>query len=468
MLSLPPKAIIHLMGICGTGMGSLAGLLKSKGYQVRGSDQNIYPPMSHQLEKWEIPVLLGYKPENLLPVPDLVIVGNAISRGNPEVEALLQSDIPYLSFPQAIAEFFLPGKDSLVVAGTHGKSTTTAFLAHLLQSAGLKPGYLIGAVPKKSNNFELGDGKHFVIEGDEYDTAFFDKKSKFLHYQPHGVLLTSIEFDHADIFKSFHAVQQAFVSLLKLIPTSGFLVACYDQPSVLEILSQTRAKVITYGFHPEAQIRAENYFFSPQGCSFDLFLYGKKQGTFQNTLIGKHNLQNTLGIIAVGLELGLNWEQIRTALETFSGLRRRQEILANKKFMVLDDFAHHPTAITETIQAVKNSYPNRRVLAVFEPRSNTSVRNYFQEELATSLSLADEVFIAPLHRLEKIPPSDRLDLEWVVNTINQQGSKALSAPISSLEKEIQKSLRPDDLVLFMSNGGFDNLPHRIAEYSLSH
>ncbi|MEK7483441.1 MAG: UDP-N-acetylmuramate--L-alanine ligase [Planctomycetota bacterium] len=467
MVSLSPHAVVHLMGICGTGMGSLAGLLKSKGYRVQGSDQNIYPPMSHQLEKWEIPVLIGYKAENLLPAPDLVIVGNAISRGNPEVETLLQSDIPYLSFPQAIAEFFLPGKDSLVVAGTHGKSTTSAFLAHLLKSAGLQPGYLIGAVPKKSNNFELGEGKHFVIEGDEYDTAFFDKKSKFLHYQPTGVLLTSIEFDHADIFKNFHAVQQAFRELLRLIPPSGFLVACHDHPSVLEILSESPGKIITYGFHPEAQVRAENYSFSPQGCTFDLILHGKKQGPFQNALIGKHNLQNTLGVIAVGLELELSLDQIRLALESFSGVRRRQEILANKQFMVLDDFAHHPTAITETIQAVKSSYPNRRVLAVFEPRSNTSVRNYFQEELAISLSLADQVFIAPLHRLEKIPLSDRLDLEWVIETINQRGSKAFSAPISRLEQEIQKSVRPDDLVLFMSNGGFDNLPYRIAEYTLS-
>lgn len=466
MTELPLNASIHLIAICGTGMGSLAGLLKSKGYKVRGSDQNIYPPMSLQLAKWGIPIQEGYRPENLEPRPDLVIVGNAMSRGNPEIEALIQSNIPYISFPQAIARFFLEDRESLVVAGTHGKSTTTAFLASMLENAGLSPGYLIGAVPKNFKNFELGNGKHFILEGDEYDTAFFDKKSKFLHYQPKRVLLTSIEFDHADIFKDYAAVEQAFCELLALIPQEGTLIACADSPSIQKILPQTSAKIWTYGFHPQANVRAEHYQFSRNGCTFELFVNHESKGLFQNRLIGKHNLQNTLGVIALCLDLGMSEEQIRLGLEKFMGIRRRQEILADALFLVLDDFAHHPTAISETLQAVRGAYPNRKIFAVFEPRSNTTVRKHFQEELADSLALADEVFIGPIHRAERIPLENRLNMDEVLHSIQKKGIDAWSGPVNSIEQKLYDSVRPNDLVLFMSNGSFDNLPDRMAQYAL--
>jgi UDP-N-acetylmuramate: L-alanyl-gamma-D-glutamyl-meso-diaminopimelate ligase len=350
-----------------------------------------------------------------------------------------------------------------------GNRRLLRFLAHVLEEAGEAPGYLIGAVPQnQKSNVEVGSGRHFVIEGDEYDTAFFDKKSKFLHYRPHRVLLTSIEFDHADIFKDYESVEASFRALLRLIPREGALIACRDEENVMKVVEETASKVVTYGFHPLADVRAESYEFSEKGTSFELWLGKENQGKFQTSLIGQHNLQNTLGVIACAWESGVSLEVIRKTLLSFKGMRRRQEVLVKEPFLVLDDFAHHPTAIRVTLEAVRSAYPGRKILAVFEPRSNTSTRHFFQKEFAQSLSLADQVFLAPLHREERIPVSERLNLQEIIETVQGQGSKAVKAvtgTVEFLEKELQNSVQKKDIILFMSNGAFGNLPHKMAQYA---
>ncbi|HWP24641.1 MAG TPA: UDP-N-acetylmuramate:L-alanyl-gamma-D-glutamyl-meso-diaminopimelate ligase [Candidatus Binatia bacterium] len=467
MNEVPPAGShIHLIAICGVGMASLAGLLKSRGYRVTGSDQNIYPPMSTYLADVGIDVLPGFRAEHVFPPPDLVVVGNAVTRANPEAQAVLAQNIPYISFPQALGRFLIGDRSSLVVAGTHGKTTTSALAATVLDSAGLDPGFFVGGVPLNfSGGWRVGSGDHVVIEGDEYDTAFFDKNPKFLHYRPRHVILTSVEFDHADIYRDLAHVKSAFARLIEMIPKEGLLVVCNDDPVAVEIAAAARCSRSSYGEGDSADwtLGAVRY---QEGRSFFEPRYrGRSEGLVEAGLIGRHNVKNALAVYALGRAMGLVREQLLDGLRGFKGVKRRQEILGEKRgVLLIDDFAHHPTAVRETIEAVRAAYRGRRLWAIFEPRSNTSKRKVFEKEFAAALALADQIVVAPVYQPEKVPPGERLSVADVVAEINRRkGGKGAwtiggSAEIADF---VARHARSGDIVLVMSNGGFDNVQEKI-------
>lgn len=466
---------IHLIGICGTGMASLAGMLKARGHQVQGSDQNVYPPMSTLLQAESIPVFSPYDAKNLDPAPDLVIVGNAISRGNPEAEWVLEKNIPYISMPQALARFFLEGKIPLVVAGTHGKTTTASLLAWVLESAGEDPSFFIGGIPKNfQNNFKLGAGKYFVLEGDEYDTAFFDKGPKFLHYQPQHVLLTSVEFDHADIYRDLEHVKTAFRSLLKLIPASGGLVANLDFPVVRELVGEFSGPTLKYAMHPDQQEQAD-YFgeILSEGERVRFCILSQEAGhegchrDVEWGIPGRHNVSNALGVVVLALRLGIPWEKIQKGLATFLGVKRRQDILGEVAGVtVIDDFAHHPTAVLETVNAIRQKYSQRRLWALFEPRSNSSKRDVFQQDYPKSFLAADQVILADVFMPEKVKEAKVLDVDGVVQAINQDSASSKARHVSGVDKIVSilaEELRPGDVLLIMSNGGFGGMQEKVLK-----
>ena len=467
MNSVPaPGSHIHLIAVCGVGMASLAGLLKSRGYRITGSDQNIYPPMSTYLAEIGVNVLPGFRPEHLVPRPDLVVVGNAVSRGNSEAQAALDQDIPQISFPQALGQFLIGSRSSLVVAGTHGKTTTTALAAWVLTRAGLDPGFFVGGVPINfGSGWKVGEGNYVVIEGDEYDTAFFDKGPKFLHYRPQSVILTSIEFDHADIYRDLDHVKSAFLRLMEIIPAAGSLVVCGDYPVAKEIAAAAPCQRITYGESTDVDWQAVDVEFF-QGRSFFTPCYrGRPEGRMEAAVIGRHNIKNALAVYALGRAIGVDRGRLLEGFATFAGVKRRQEIRGERRgVLVIDDFAHHPTAVRETVEAVRAAYQNRRIWAVFEPRSNTSKRNIFEQEFADALSLADRIIVAPVHQPEKVPDGERLSVKNVVRRINRlcgderarRGGNA--AEIASV---VGREAQSGDLVLIMSNGGFDNIHEKI-------
>ena len=461
----PPGSHVHLIAICGVGMASLAGLLQSRGYHVTGSDQNVYPPMSTYLQGIGIPILSGYSEEHLKPRPDLVVIGNAISRNNPEADAVLGQGIPYISFPQALGLFLIQSRTSLVVAGTHGKTTTSALAAWVLARAGLDPGFFIGGVPLNfSGGWNPGSGDYVVLEGDEYDSAFFDKGPKFLHYRPHNVILTSVEFDHADIYRDLDHLKDAFRRLVELIPSSGCLLACNDYAAVRDVVGAARCRLLYYGGEPSADWTAKNIAFRDGKSLFEPFYRGRSDGAVELTLIGRHNVQNALAVYAMGRELGIDRDKLRDGLATFAGVKRRQEIKGNiGGVLVMDDFAHHPTAVKETLNAVREAYPGRRLWAVFEPRSNTSRRNIFEQEFAQALALADRIVIAGLHQPEKVPEPERLSVEKVVQAINGAGERRAVAieKADAIAFHVAKSAVPNDIVVVMSNGGFDGVQDKI-------
>jgi UDP-N-acetylmuramate: L-alanyl-gamma-D-glutamyl-meso-diaminopimelate ligase len=457
---------IHLIAVCGVGMASLAGLLKSRGYRVTGSDQNVYPPMSTYLAETGIDVLPGFRPEHLVPKPDLVIVGNAVSRGNPEAEAVLEQNIAHLSFPQALGQFLIGSRSSLVVAGTHGKTTTTALAAWVLTRAGLDPGFFVGGVPINfDGGWKAGGGNYVVIEGDEYDSAFFDKGPKFLHYRPQSVILTSVEFDHADIYRDLDHVKSAFSRLIDIIPAGGSLVVCGDYPVAKEIAAAARCQCISYGDGTDADWQAVHVEFL-QGRSFFTPCYrGRPEGRMEVAVIGRHNIKNALAVYALGRAIGIERNKLLDGFATFAGVKRRQEVRGEQRgVLVIDDFAHHPTAVRETVDAVRAAYNGRKIWAIFEPRSNTSKRNIFEQEFAEALSLADRTIVASVYQPEKVPDGERLSVENVVSRINrmcgderaQRGGSA--AEIASL---VGREAQRGDLVLVMSNGGFDNIHEKI-------
>ena len=457
---------IHLIAVCGVGMASLAGLLKSRGYRVTGSDHNVYPPMSTYLAEIGINVLPGFRPEHLVPKPDLVVVGNAVSRGNPEAQAVIERDIPQISFPQALGQFLIGSRSSLVVAGTHGKTTTTALAAWVLTRAGLDPGFFVGGVPVNfGSGWKVGEGNYVVLEGDEYDTAFFDKGPKFLHYRPQSVILTSIEFDHADIYRDLDHVKSAFLRLMDIIPASGSLVVCGDYPVAREIAAAARCQRITYGEGTDADWQAADIQFIQGRTYFTPCYRGKPEGRMEAAVIGRHNVKNALAVYALGRAIGIERSRLLEGFATFAGVKRRQEIRGERRgVLVIDDFAHHPTAVRETVEAVRAAFTGRRIWAVFEPRSNTSKRNIFEQEFADALSLADRIIVAPIYQPEKVSDSERLSLENVISRINRirgdqrarQGGSA--AEIASL---VGREAQSGDLVLVMSNGGFDNIHEKI-------
>ncbi len=469
MTDTPPSGShIHLIAICGVGMASLAGLLQSKGYRVTGSDQNIYPPMSTYLQEIGIDILAGFSPEHLSDRPDLVIIGNAVSRNNAEAEAVVNQGIPYISFPQGLGKFLIGSRQSLVITGTHGKTTTTALAAWVLARAGLDPGFFVGGVPINfGSGWDPGKGDYVVIEGDEYDSAFFDKGPKFLHYRPQHVILTSVEFDHADIYRDLDHLKDAFRRLMELIPTEGKLVVCRDYPAAMEVAARACSQVITYGDDGSSDWTARNVRFSAGKGFFDAFYRGNSDATVEVGLIGRHNVNNALAAYALAKELGIDRKRMLEGFATFSGIKRRQEIKGERRgVLLIDDFAHHPTAVRETIDAVRAAYPGRRLWAIFEPRSNTSRRNIFEQEFSDALARADRAVMAGLYQAEKVPEKDRMSVERVIDAINRLCGDSRAVMIESAQdiaSYVAKGAVSGDIMLVMSNGGFDGVHEKILQ-----
>ncbi len=447
---------IYFIGIGGTAMAGAAVMARQLGFRVRGADANIYPPTLNELVSAEIDFSQPYNAENLAYGPDLVVVGNAISRGNTELEAALSARLELLSLPEFLARFVIHNRRSLVVAGTHGKTTTTSLVAHILRSCGIDAGYMIGGVaPDFLRSADLGSADAFVIEGDEYDTSVFDPRPKFLSYRPSHVLINNIEFDHADIFADFAAVETAFARLVKIIPDNGLLVTNADNATCMKLARVARPKVLTFGRADGADYRllgvnAENNTvrFAHAGSSYDV----------QFSLAGAHNALNMLAAIALVTPFNLEWAQIAAALSSFKGVKRRLEVrVDNKKVTVIEDFAHHPTAIRTNIETLRARYPRRRLLLLIEPRSNTMVRNIFQRELAEAIALADEALIAEIYRPEKYAPAERLDLVKLIAEIRAAGKKAEQLPPASRLNFLRERLQIGDVVCFMTNGSFGGL-----------
>src|SRR5213596_2767825 len=397
---------VHFVGICGTAMASTAAAMRDKGVQVSGSDQNVYPPMSTFLAERRIELINGYAEKNLEHRPDLVVIGNAISRGNPEAEVTLERKLRYCSLPELIKEFFIRGKRSLVVTGTHGKTTTTSLLTWVFEHNGLNPSYLIGGIP---NNLGQGarftDSEWFIIEGDEYDTAFFDKRSKFVHYLPEVAILNNLEFDHADIFDNLAAIQSAFKFFIRLIPRNGLLLANGDDPNLAALLNGTHCPVKRFGLGEDNAVHGFNLKLAPTVSEFEIPSF-----KFHLNLVGELNVRNALAVIACAKHCGLKNHQIQAAFDTFKGIKRRMEVRGIAGGVtVVDDFGHHPTAIRETLRALRIKHPKQKVWAIFEPRSNTTRRNIFQNELVSAFADADAVVVAQVTRLEQLTPSQRLD-----------------------------------------------------------
>lgn len=467
-MNLSPQSIksIYLVAICGTGMTALAGMLKEQGYEVRGSDQNVYPPMSTFLEKMDIPVFDGYDESHLSPPPDLVVIGNSMSRGNPEVEAVLENKLPYISMPMALSEFFICGHYSCVVSGTHGKTTTSSLLAWMLESAGKDPSFFIGGIPENfGKGSKLGQGEVFVSEGDEYDSAFFDKGSKFLHYRPDLVILNNVEFDHADIFRDLEDVEVAFSRLINLIPRNGYLLSCWDDPVVRKLSSKTFSNLITFGLSEDADWRAVNISPEENGTSFDVLFKKEKFGNFTMPVFGLHMVRNCLGVTAVCHILGLQAEEIRDGLASFKNVRRRLQYHGEARgIKVFDDFAHHPTEIKTTLEALRSRFPRRRLWAVFEPRTATSKRNIFQSRFVEALAVADKVILTPLYVPEKVPEGERLSVEKICQLLENQNTPSRVLPADEgMMSFLKENLRANDVVLFMSNGDFNQIPANLIK-----
>jgi UDP-N-acetylmuramate: L-alanyl-gamma-D-glutamyl-meso-diaminopimelate ligase len=461
---------IHLIGICGTAMASLAGMLHERGHRVTGSDNAAYPPMSDFLASLGVPVAQPFAASNLTPVPDLVVVGNAISRGNVELEQVLDQRIPFCSLPQILHDEFLRGKDVLVVAGTHGKTTTTSMLSWIFHSAGLQPSFLIGGIAENfGSSFALGTGKHFILEGDEYDTAFFDKGPKFLHYFPDAVILTSVEFDHADIYKNLDAVETSFKRLVNLVPRRGRIVAFDKGESVERCIAKAFCPVERYGSGENSVWRITHLRFEPSKTSWTVLREGKLWTDFEFDLGGEYNVCNATAAAAMATSYGIPKERIRAALKTFKSVKRRLEVKAQVSGVtIIDDFAHHPTAIAGTLTALRSRYPGARLWVILEPRSNTLRRNVFQRELANSLALADEIVIAGVFKSDAIPQNERLDLMTLGADLEARGKRSrIISGASGIVQVVAPELRTGDVVAILSNGGFDGiyekLPARLRE-----
>jgi UDP-N-acetylmuramate: L-alanyl-gamma-D-glutamyl-meso-diaminopimelate ligase len=462
--------VIHFSGICGTAMASLAVLLKLRGHRVQGSDENDYPPMSDFLAQNKIDVQNGFAADNLTPVPDLVVIGNSLSRGNPEVEVVLERKLPYVSMAELLKEYFIRGKTSLVVTGTHGKTTTSSLLAWVFEFAGKKPGFMIGGIVENfGSSCHDGKGDVFITEGDEYDTAFFDKRSKFFHYLPDQLILNNLEFDHADIFDSLEDIKKSFRLMLRLIPQNGLIVANGDDDSVQDVLKYAYSPVIKFGLGAGCDVRAVEIEASESGTKF--VVHNKSQKNYPNSqkfalkLSGTYNVLNALGVIVLARYNGIADKEIQAAFDSFKSVRRRQELRGKVNgITVYDDFAHHPTAIRETIAAIRQKHQGRRLIAVFEPRSNTSVRKIHQQALIDSFKEADEVILTTLYRQEKIPVEDRLEIKQVLKSLIKKKISALEFPeVKEIIEHLKTNCRSGDVVLIMSNGKFDNIHQRLLE-----
>jgi UDP-N-acetylmuramate: L-alanyl-gamma-D-glutamyl-meso-diaminopimelate ligase len=455
-----------MVAICGTGMGSLAGLLKEAGHEVRGTDQAFYPPMSERLEAWGIPTVRGFDPAHLDPGTDLVVVGNACRKDNPEAVAAREKGLQVMSFPQALSELFIQGRKSIVVAGTHGKTTTSALLAYLLVEGGRDPSFLVGGIPQNfGKSFRLGRGRHFVVEGDEYDSAFFDKRPKFVHYRPEIAVLTSVEFDHADIYRDMDQYRSAFASFVSLIPAEGLLVACAEDPEVRKLASRADCRVVRYGLGAGEGWRASDIVVGEGGASFLLDVDGDRAGRIGVPLSGRHNVLNTLAALAVADHVGLPPGKASGLLGGFRGVARRMQVRGVAAGVtVIDDFAHHPTEVRETVHAARRRYPQSALVAVFEPRTNTSRRSFFQKRYVESFDGADRVVLVPPFDPAKIPEEDRFDSDRLVAALRDRGQDAeLCANADRVVELLAGALEGGDVVLVMSNGAFDGIHEKLLQ-----
>lgn len=453
------KRRFHFIGICGTAMGSVAAALRERGYVVTGSDENVYPPMSTFLESRGVTLSAGFRPENIPEDVDVVVIGNAMKRGNPEVESVLNRKLFYVSLPEVLRNEFLRGRHNLVVTGTHGKTTTTALLTWIMQTAGFEPGYLIGGLPKNlGQGASFTDSKFFVIEGDEYDSAFFDKRSKFIHYLPELLIVNNIEFDHADIFENLAQIKRSFRHLIRLVPQNGMVLLNGDDANCLEVAKECSAQLVEVGFSPNCAQHIRDVAYSPEGSRFTL-----GEETYEIPLIGEFNVRNAAMAISAARFYGAPIEKIREALASFEGIARRQEVRGEARGVkVIDDFGHHPTAIAQTLTALRHRYRGHRLWAIFEPRSNTTRRAVFQEELPNALKLADGVFISEVAGLDQIPEAERLHPEAVIQSIADAGVPAFyEKDAEQIVERILPLLQPNDIVAVFSNGGFDRIHEKL-------
>ena len=464
----PGSRVIHLVGICGTAMATLAALLKRRGFDVRGSDQNVYPPMSDFLAAEGIPIMTGYSAEHIGADVDLVVVGNAISRGNAELESVLERKIRYCSLPEAIRDHFLWGAHSIVVAGTHGKTTTTSLTGWLLTRGGLDPTVLVGGIALNfgdaGSSYRVGGGRDFVIEGDEYDSAFFDKTAKFLKYLPDVAVVNNVEFDHADIYADLDAVLLAFRRLVNLVPRNGLLLIGADSPHAAELARHAVSPVETFSTSGDTTWQATDIESANGLTHFKVRRNGEPFGRFASPLLGVHNVRNAVAAIAVGSYLGIAPGDLAEGLRTFKGIKRRLEIVGHADGVtVIDDFAHHPTAVHETLSALRSGYPDRRIWAVFEPRSASSCRRIFQDDFARAFGVADEVVIAAVFR-SSLPESERLSAEQLVEDLRARQQRArYIAPVDDIIATIVKERRDGDIVVLMSNGGFGGIHRKLLK-----
>ncbi len=442
-------------------MGSVAAALRERGFNVTGSDENIYPPMSTFLGCRGVTLNAGYRAENIPADTDVVVIGNAIKRGNPEVEAVLNRKLYYLSLPEILRNEFLRGRHNLVVTGTHGKTTTTALLTWIMSVAGFEPSYMIGGIPKNLGQGAcFQDSKFFVLEGDEYDSAFFDKRSKFIHYLPELLIVNNIEFDHADIFKDLDQIKTSFRHLLRIVPQNGMVLLNGDDPNCLEVAKECHAQLVEIGFSPNCAQQIRDVGYSTEGSRFTLH-----DETYELPLIGEFNVRNAAMAVTAARFYGATPDKIREALASFTGIARRQEVRGEARGVkVIDDFGHHPTAIAQTLTALRHRYRDHRLWAVFEPRSNTTRRAVFQQQLPDALKLADGVLISRVARLEQIPEEDRLNPEAVIESIAAAGKPAFYEPDADhIVERLVPLLRPDDVVAVFSNGGFDGIHEKILD-----
>ncbi|HNA78001.1 MAG TPA: Mur ligase family protein [Turneriella sp.] len=448
---------VHFIGIGGTAMAGAAQMAVELGFSVRGSDQNLYPPTSTELKASGIPYTEGYAEQNLEYGPDLVVLGNAISRGNVELEYALAQRFEILSLPQFVAEYVIGSRRSLVIAGTHGKTTTTSLAAHVLREAAIDTGYMIGGVAADfPRSAAVGSADLFVIEGDEYDTSIFDQRSKFLSYRPTHVILNNIEFDHGDIFADLRDVERTFARLIKIIPANGVLVTNADNASCLQLSRSSFAPVITFGASAAA-----DYQLLELQTGKTTTIKSRVRGEifeFESPLFGRHNALNALACLALLESVGVSREQFKQAMLSFHGVKRRLELrLETAEVTVIEDFAHHPTAIAANLQTLREIYPARRLVVLIEPRSNTMVRNIFQSELTDALANADVAFIDQIYRPEKYRPEERLDTALLVKSLNERGRSAFLLPAENRVDTVRAQLQKGDIVCFMTNGSFGGL-----------
>ena len=456
---------IHLIGVCGTAMATLAALLKHRGHDVSGSDEHVYPQMSDFLAAEHIHVLEGYQPDHVAPAPDLVVVGNAISRGNAELEAVLDRGIRYASMAETIREQWLWDADSIVIAGTHGKTTTTALTGWLLTAAGADPTVLVGGIARNFGadgaSYRIGKGKAFVIEGDEYDSAYFDKTAKFLKYLPDIAVINNIEFDHADIYRDIDEVRLAFRRLVNLVPKRGLTLLGIDSPDAAALVAHAKSRVQTFGLSSDAEWRGVDVR-ATSGTTFRVQRRRDDLGEFTMPLLGDHNVRNALAAIAIGMEVGLDIERLRSGLASFKGIKRRLEVVGEARGVtVYDDFAHHPTAVDETLKAVRRSFPGRRIWAIFEPRSASSCRRIFQDDFARAFAGADEVVIASVFR-SALPPDERLSESMLVDALTANQVHARHLPdVDAIVAAVSREAADGDLIVVMSNGGFGGIHRKL-------